>query len=167
VDNHLLSFAEAARRSDLSERTLRRWAAEGLIDRYWWGDRPERGPRVSLEQVQAIRSGPIPSVDGRRTYSINNPRRGYVTIVETDTSATSGAVALYDAVIDRAAAHPDGLLVLTGGQIGKITRNDKGAWTYGPCVREDLKYAGVEGVEEWEVAAGSLRAEVLPFPSRR
>ena len=166
VDNHLLSFAEAARRSELSERTLRRWAAEGLIDRFWWGDRPERGPRVSLEQVQSIRSKPIVDPDKGRTFSINNPRRGYVTITDMGSGATFGAVALWDAVIDRACIHPDGLLVLTAGNIGKITRNDKGAWTYGPCNRTDLEVAGVEGLDEWEAAAGTLRAEVLPLPSR-
>lgn len=165
VDNHLVSFAEAARRSELSERTLRRWAAEGLIDRYWWDGRPAKGPRVSLEQIQSIRAQPLVDLDRRRSFSINNPRRGYVTITELDSGATAGAVALYDAVIDRACVHPDGLLVLTAGNIGKITRNDKGAWTYGPCNRADLQLAGVEGLDEWEAAAGSLRAEVVAFPS--
>lgn len=112
---------------------------------------------MSLEQIQSIRLSPIASADGRWTFSINNPRRGYVRIEATDTGATFGAVALYDAVIDRARAHPDGLLVLTAGQIGKITRNDKGAWTYGPCNRTDLDLAGVSDTEEWEAAAGSLR----------
>lgn len=122
---------------------------------------------MSLEQIQSIRSGPITSANGRWTFSINNPRRGYVTIEETDTGATFGAVALYDAVIGRACAHPDGLLVLTGGVIGKITRNDKGAWTYGPCSRVDLELAGVEGLDEWKAAADSLQAEVFPFASQR
>ena len=122
---------------------------------------------MSLEQIQSIRLSPIPSADGRWTFSINNPRRGYIRIEETDSSATFGAVALYDAVIDRACAHPDGLLVLTAGQIGKITRNDKGAWTYGPCNREDLGLAKVEGSPEWEAAADSLRAEIVPLLSGR
>lgn len=166
VDNHLVTFAEAARRCNLSERTVRRWAGEGLIDRYWWDDRRQKGPRVSLEQVQSIRATPIESHDGRRTFSINNPRRGYVTVLEAASGETCAAVALWDAVIDRACVHPEGLLLLTAGVIGKITKNSKGAWTYGPCSRSDLEVCGVAGVKEWEEAANSLRAHILPLHSR-
>lgn len=120
---------------------------------------------MSLEQVQSIRAQPIVDSVRRRSFSINNPRRGYVTITDLDTGVPTGAVALYDAVIERSAVHPEGLLVLTAGQIGKITRNDKGAWTYGPCDRTDMNSAGVEGLDEWEAAAGSLRPEVLAPPS--
>lgn len=157
MDNHLVTFADGARRLEISERTLRRWSNEGLVDRYWWGPPPgARGPRVSLEQLRSIRGDPIEALDGTRAFQINTPRRGFVTITEIDTATTSTAVALWDATIKLAAAHPDGLLVLTAGNIGKITRNTKGIWTYGPCSRCDLHAAGVDGTIAWESAANTL-----------
>jgi hypothetical protein len=160
MEHHLVSYAEAARRSGIPERTLRRWTAEGVLDHYWWSANPQdKGPRVSLQQIQSIRGMPLRSPDGHRTFEINTPRRGYVTITEIDTGATSGAVALWDAIIERAEIHPDGLLILTAGNIGKITKNDKGAWTYGPCTRADLDATQVDGQQPWESAASTLMPE--------
>ena len=166
MDHCLVSFAEAARRTGLPERTLRRWAAEGLLDRYWWSSNPrDKGPRVSLEQIQSIRAIPFcPSTDSAPSRS--TPPDGATSPSPRSTpAAISGAVALWDAIIDEAAVIPDGLLVLTAGDVGKITRNDKGAWTYGPCSRRDLEDAGVRGRQPWEVVAA--RREFLPRANSR
>jgi hypothetical protein len=66
------------------------------------------------------------------------------------------AIVYFDALIDKAAVHPDGLLVLSAGEIGKITRNDKGSWALSPAQGQDLEIATVHDRTDWEQARASL-----------
>jgi hypothetical protein len=143
VDISLVTAAEAARRAGISTRTIARWIQEGRLNRYWWGRGARRlGPRVAMTEVERLLG--IVTSNGL-DFLLNRPRRGFVEIRDRTTGQpvdTGGAVAYAGVSIDVALPHPDGILALTGGVVGKITRNPKGAWTWsmlhGP---QDLRLA--------------------------
>ncbi|HEY5985951.1 MAG TPA: helix-turn-helix domain-containing protein, partial [Streptosporangiaceae bacterium] len=128
MDINLVTAAEAARRAGISTRTIARWVQEGRINRYWWGRGTRRlGPRVAMTEVERLLG--IVTSNGR-DFLLTRPRRGFVEIRDHNTGQTldtGGAVAYTDAPIEAAVPHPDGIVALTDGLVGKITRNDKGA----------------------------------------
>lgn len=137
MDINLVTAAEAARRAGISTRTIGRWLHEGRLNRYWW-DRGTRrlGPRIAMTEVERLLA--IVTSNGR-DFLLNRPRRGFVEIRDHNTREpvdTGGAVAYTDASIEAAMPHPDGIVALTGGLVGKITRNakttrdGKGVWTW-------------------------------------
>src|SRR6266545_1963439 len=126
MDINLVTAAEAARRAGISTRTIGRWVQEGRLNRYWW-DRGRRrlGPRVAMTEVERLLG--IVTSKGR-DFLLNRPRRGFVEIRDHSTGelVDTGAVVAYtDAFIEAAVLHPDGIVVLTGGRVGKIIRNAK------------------------------------------
>ncbi len=145
MDINLVTAAEAARRAGISTRTIGRWIQEGRLNRYWWGRGTRRlGPRVATTEVERLLG--IVTSNGR-DFLLNRPRRGFVEIRDQTTGNpvdTGGAVAYTDASIEAAVPHPDGIVALTGGLVGKITRNDKGAWTW-----STLHHAQDLALAEW------------------
>jgi hypothetical protein len=147
VDVDLWTYTEAARQVDISERTIRRMVSDGDLHRYWWGTGSTRkGPRVSSVEVQAIWSLETMSETwhGKYRFRANRPKRGFVEIVDEE-GRVSGAVVYYDAPIDQLAPHPDGVLVRSGRQVGVVSRNTKGCWTFSLLPSQDFAPAGHEG----------------------
>jgi excisionase family DNA binding protein len=146
MDVDLWTYAEAARQVDVSERTIRRMVSDGDLHRYWWGSGSARkGPRVSAAEVQAIWNLETASETwhGKYRFRANRPKRGFVEIVD-EAGTVSGAVVYWDAPIDQLAPHPDGVLVWSGGQVGVVSRNTKGCWTFSLLPPQDLESSGHE-----------------------
>jgi hypothetical protein len=143
----LLTMSEAGRRYTVALQTIRSWTSDGSLDRYYWrsGAR-RRGPRVSESQVRAL-LGEIVNESGV-SFRLNRPRRGSVEITVAH-GETKRAIALHDALIELAVSHPDGLLILTAHRAGKITPNDKGAWSFSEATARDLELAGVADSPVW------------------
>lgn len=139
MDVALWTYAEASRRVEVSERTIRRMVSDGDLHRYWWGTGSSRkGPRVSSAEVGAIWAETRSETPhGTYTFRANRPRHGFVEIAD-DRGSTSGAVVYYDAAIDLLVPHPDGVIVRSGGNVGVVSRNTKGCWTFTMANPADL-----------------------------
>jgi hypothetical protein len=133
MDTDLWTYAEAGRRTGLSERTIRRWVSEGLLRRYWWPVGAKRqGPRVSAADLVRVVGGQVESETshGHYEFRVNRPRRGLIEIWNEAGEKVGNAAVYLDAGIDWAAPHPDGLLIESAGTLGKVTRNDEGTWCF-------------------------------------
>ena len=146
MDAELWSYTEAGRRAGISERTVRRWVEEGLLRRYWWpvGSR-RQGPRVSSADLAGLTRTTVLSetCHGIYQFHLNRPRRGLIEIFDGDGAKVGNAGVYLDAAIDWAKPHPDGLVVGSGGNVGKVTRNDKGAWCFSRVDERDLELVGL------------------------
>lgn len=146
MDAELWSYSEAGRRAGISERTVRRWVEGGLLRRYWWpvGSR-RQGPRVSSADLAGLTRTTVLSetYHGLYEFHLNRPRRGLIEIFGGDGAKVGNAGVYLDAAIDWAKPHPDGLVVGSGGNVGKVTKNDKGAWCFSLADGRDLELSGL------------------------
>jgi hypothetical protein len=160
----LVTVAEAARRSNVPDRTIHRWVAEGFLRQYWWptGQRL-LGPRVSWEEVSKLRPEPTRSRLthwGSRAidFLLNQPYRGSVEVIDVATGKTLHAVVVCQgSFLTLAAAHPDGLLVMAGTAPMKVVPslkiyNGELLFTSMPADRGDLDLAGVSSDPRWRAA---------------
>jgi len=126
----LVTVAEAARLVSFPERTLRRWIRQGFIRQYWWPAGSNlHGPRVVLEDVKLLRPPPIRSTTedyGTFDFLLNRPVRGSVEVLDAESGVVIGpALVREGTVLELAAPHPDGLLVVAGKTVYKVAPSHK------------------------------------------
>jgi hypothetical protein len=89
---------------------------------------------------------------------LNQPYRGSVEVVDADSGKTLHAVTVRErSFLTLAAAHPDGLLVMSGTSPMKVvpslkTYNGKLLFTSMPADRGDLELAGISADPQWRAA---------------
>lgn len=90
---------------------------------------------------------------GERVQIVVRPSNLAAVDIYADGTRVGGATTLVDAAIRGLAAHPDGALVLVGGQVGKVTRDPSGAWSYKAVGATDLSLAQVDDDPVWVAAS--------------
>lgn len=94
---------------------------------------------------------------GERMRILVRPGEPSAVDIYADAVRVGGATTLVDAAIRGLAAHPDGALVLVGGQVGKITRDPSGAWSHKAVTDPtDLALAQVDDDPVWLAACRHL-----------